>query len=91
MLVALLHQGGWAFLQAGAKNVIAGLWDVSDSSTAQLMDRLYEQIGAGKSPASALREAKLSMIHSGNNFRKPYYWGAFQTYVGGRGQTSKSP
>jgi len=72
----------WAFLQAGARNVIAGLWDVTDSSTALLMDRLYEQLSAGKSPAEALREAKLSMIHSQGNFRKPYYWGPFQVYVG---------
>jgi CHAT domain-containing protein len=74
----------WAFLQAGAKNVIAGLWDVSDSSTAQMMDRLYEQLSAGKSPADALRAAKLAMVHSTGNLRKPYYWGPFQVYVGGR-------
>jgi len=72
----------WAFLLAGAKNVIAGLWDVNDSSTAQLMDHLYEQIDAGKSPVRALREAKLALIHSQSNFRKPYYWGPFQVYVG---------
>jgi CHAT domain-containing protein len=71
----------WAFLQAGARNVIAGLWDVNDSSTAQLMDSLYEHIGAGKSPAEALRQAKLSLIHSQSNFRKPYYWGPFQVYT----------
>jgi CHAT domain-containing protein len=73
----------WAFLQAGAKNVIAGLWDVSDNSTAQMMDRLYEGIDAGKSPAKALHEAKLSMVRSNSNYRKPYYWGAFQVYIGG--------
>ena len=76
----------WAFLQAGARNVIAGLWDVTDSSTAQLMDRLYEQVNAGKSPAEALRQAKLSLIHSPGNFRKPFYWGPFQVYVGGNSQ-----
>ena len=31
----------WAFLRAGARQVIAGLWDVDDRSTAELMDRLY--------------------------------------------------
>jgi CHAT domain-containing protein/Tfp pilus assembly protein PilF len=72
----------WAFLQAGASNVIAGLWDVTDSSTAQLMDRLYQEIDSGKSPAEALRQAKLSMLQSPGSFRKPYYWGAFQVYVG---------
>ena len=32
----------WAFLRAGASRVIAGLWDVDDRSTVQLMDDLYE-------------------------------------------------
>jgi len=32
----------WAFLRAGAHNVIAGLWPVTDASTEQLMDRFYE-------------------------------------------------
>jgi CHAT domain-containing protein len=72
----------WAFLQAGARNVIAGLWDVTDRSTAQLMDGLYANLGAQKSPAASLREAKLAMIHSAGNFRKPYYWAPFQVYLG---------
>jgi CHAT domain-containing protein len=72
----------WAFLQAGAHHVIAGLWDVSDSSTAQLMDSLYENLSQSRSPTGALREAKLKMIHSQSNFRKPYYWAPFQVYVG---------
>ena len=73
----------WAFLRAGAHNVIAGLWDVDDQSTAQLMDVFYDGFSAGKSPAEALRAAKLALIRSGGNFRKPYYWGAFQLYTVG--------
>ena len=34
----------WAFLQAGAHNVVAGLWRVDDASTAQLMRTMYAQI-----------------------------------------------
>jgi CHAT domain-containing protein len=70
----------WAFLRAGARSVIAGLWDVSDSSTAQLMTDLYGGLQAGFSPAAALREAKLRMVRSPSNFRKPFYWGPFQVY-----------
>jgi CHAT domain-containing protein/Tfp pilus assembly protein PilF len=73
----------WAFLQAGAHNVVAGLWDVTDGSTARLMDRLYAEIASGRPPVDALRLAKLSLIHSQSNFRKPYYWGPFQLYAGG--------
>lgn len=71
----------WAFLQAGARNVIAGLWDVTDSSTPGMMDVLYAQIREGHSAADALRTAKLALIHSTGNYRKPYYWGPFQLYT----------
>ncbi|HTM51276.1 MAG TPA: CHAT domain-containing protein [Bryobacteraceae bacterium] len=69
----------WAFLQVGAHSVIAGLWDVADQSTSLLMDRLYEQIGAGRRPAEALRSAKLSLIRG--EYGRPYYWAPFQTYT----------
>jgi CHAT domain-containing protein len=71
----------WAFLQAGARRVIAGLWDVTDRSTPDIMEVLYSRMQSGEEPATALREAKLALIRSGRNFRKPYYWGPFQLYV----------
>jgi CHAT domain-containing protein len=72
----------WAFLRAGAHNVIAALWDVSDASTAQLMDRVYEGIEHGQSPEAALRAAKLSLLHSNDAVHKPFYWAPFQLYTG---------
>jgi len=74
----------WALLHAGARNVIAGLWDVNDLSTAELMVSTYSQLAVGAGPAAALRDAKLRLIHSEGNFRKPYYWGPFQHYVAPR-------
>ncbi len=71
----------WAFLRAGARHVIAGLWDVNDASTAVLMERLYESLSQGQPPAAALRSAKLDLLHSSGNFRKPYYWAPFQLYT----------
>jgi CHAT domain-containing protein len=71
----------WAFLRAGARHVAAGLWDVNDQSTATLMGTLYAGMVAGKSPAAALRNAKLSLIASPGNLRKPYYWAPFQLYT----------
>lgn len=55
----------WAFLQAGAQNVIASLWDVDDASSVDIMHRLYAGMAAGQSPARALRSAKLATLHSG--------------------------
>jgi CHAT domain-containing protein len=71
----------WAFLQAGARSVIAGLWDVNDRSTADLMGDLYRGMASGQDAEDALRAAKLRMIHGGGVYGKPYYWGAFQIYV----------
>jgi CHAT domain-containing protein len=70
----------WAFLHAGAKNVVAGLWKADDGSTAKLMEQMYTGIAAGAAPDRALHDAKLSLIHSAGNYHKPYYWGAFQVY-----------
>jgi CHAT domain-containing protein len=72
----------WAFLRAGAHQVIGAMWEVNDSSTPQLMDRLYGGLAKGVEPDRALREAKLSLMRSDGVFRKPLYWGAFQLYAG---------
>ncbi len=74
----------WAFLRAGARRVIAGLWDVDDRSTATLMGRAYSSLASGASPSQALRTAKLEMIRSGTATAKPYYWAPFQLFVGAR-------
>ncbi len=83
--VGLAH----AFLQAGAAAVIAGLWDVSDRSTFEIMDGMYEQIAAGVTPAEALRSAKIASLRS--RYPKPYYWGPFQFYIRRPIQTSLLP
>jgi CHAT domain-containing protein len=74
----------WAFLRAGSHNVIGALWDVSDASTPELMQHLYDGIAAGKPPDASLHAAKLEMLHSRGVFRKPIYWGAFQLYSSGQ-------
>ena len=74
----------WAFLRAGAHNVIGALWEVSDASTPQLMDSLYDGLSQGKDPATALRDAKLRLLHSADTssvFKKPFYWAPFQLYA----------
>jgi tetratricopeptide (TPR) repeat protein len=70
----------WAFLRAGAGNVIAALWEVNDSATPQLMNRLYTQTAAGGDPAAALRDAKLSLLRSNSVYRYPRYWAPFVLY-----------
>ena len=72
----------WAFVRAGAHNVIGALWDVSDASTPQLMDELYGELKKGRAPDAALRQAKLTLLHSNASFSKPFYWAPFQLYTG---------
>ncbi len=71
----------WAFMKAGASNVVASLWDAGDRSTMLLVQRMYEEMGGGKSPAAALREAKMNLLRAGGAYAKPFYWGAFQVYT----------
>jgi len=71
----------WAFLRAGARRVVAGLWDVDDKSTVAVMDRLYAGVSNGEPPATALRAAKLALVRAGGVYAKPYYWAPFQLFT----------
>jgi CHAT domain-containing protein/Tfp pilus assembly protein PilF len=75
----------WAFLRAGAHNVVGALWDVNDSAAPQIMDVFYAELNKGKDSAAALRTAKLALLHNrdaGIVFKKPFYWAPFQLYAG---------
>ncbi|HTX41647.1 MAG TPA: CHAT domain-containing protein [Acidobacteriaceae bacterium] len=70
----------WAFLYAGAHSVIGALWEVSDASTPQLMDAVYQGIQDGLPPRTALHRAKLLLLHG--RFQRPFFWASFQLYTG---------
>ena len=71
----------WAFLRAGAHNVIAALWEATDVSTERLMARFYDELDKGATPDVALRTAKLALLRE-TTFRNPFYWAPFQLYAG---------
>jgi len=64
-----------AFLQAGARTVVASFWPVADHATSEIMGRFYTQLASNESKADALRKAAFSMLQSG---LPPYYWASFQ-------------
>jgi CHAT domain-containing protein len=72
----------WAFLQAGARSVVAGLWEVNDDASGALMAKFYEGVAAKRGTACALRDAKLGMLREGK-WKRAFYWGAFQVYAAG--------
>src|SRR5262249_40465538 len=65
-----------AFFHAGARSVLASLWDVSDRRTSDLMSGFYARPARGDPKADALRSAKLDMLRREPNLA-PRYWAAF--------------
>jgi CHAT domain-containing protein len=63
-----------AFLGAGTATLVASLWLVQDETTAQLMEKWYENLREGVGRAAALREAQLALKDA---FPHPYYWAPF--------------
>ena len=67
------------FFFAGASNIIASLWKVSDSATSQLMIDFYTFMQQGNNISESIRNAQLNLANN-NNTAHPYYWGAFNLY-----------
>lgn len=71
-----------AFLYAGAGAILATLWRVHQSSTAQVMRLFYEPLvgpDASLDKAQALREAVLNVRRT-PGFETPYHWAPFILY-----------
>ncbi|MBO0800830.1 MAG: CHAT domain-containing protein, partial [Blastocatellia bacterium] len=65
------------FMYAGAQRVVASLWQVDDSATAELMACFYRSmLKEGRRPAAALREAQMEMMKQ-KRWSSPYFWAGF--------------
>ncbi|MBK9165819.1 MAG: CHAT domain-containing protein [Acidobacteria bacterium] len=65
------------FLYAGSKRIVASLWKVDDSATAEFMKRFYTNHLRKAMPASkALQQTKNEMKKI-RRYQSPYYWSAF--------------
>ena len=65
------------FMYAGARRVVASLWQVDDESTAELMKRFYRALlKEGRRPPDALRQAQLELSRH-PRFSAPFYWAGF--------------
>lgn len=65
------------FMAAGARSLVASLWQVPDRATAELMKTFYGfMLNDGMRPAEALREAQRRSAAQ-PQFRHPYFWGGF--------------
>jgi CHAT domain-containing protein len=64
------------FVEAGSTTIMASLWQVADASTAEVMERFYRELKAGKPTAEAKRLAELSLLCQ-KGFAHPYFWAPF--------------
>lgn len=65
-----------AFFYAGARSLLASLWNVHDVPSAALMKRFYSHLLAEGDAAEALRQAKLDLLREGVHTR-PEDWAGF--------------
>lgn len=66
-----------AFLEGGTARVMASLWNVSDNSTAVLMEKVYTNIFKKKmTPSKALQAAQIDML-SKPEWEDPFFWAGF--------------
>lgn len=73
-----------AFAYAGARGLVASLWQVNDATTAELWTAFYRYLGQGHPPHEALWRAQrawLARVGRPDWQRHPWYWAGF-IYLG---------
>ena len=66
------------FLIAGARTVVANLWESDDDFSRGLMREFYSRLAAGMDKGRALQQAKLEMIRKyGQDASSPRLWAGF--------------
>lgn len=68
---------GRAFLQAGARAVVASVWDVDDRTSPDMMRAFYAALAGGAAPDAALRTAQLQMLRAGGPSAAMQSWAGF--------------
>jgi CHAT domain-containing protein len=69
-----------AFFYAGARTVVASLWETGDLATKSLMTRVYSNLVSGKQKAEALRLAKLDLLKQFGSAAPVFHWAGFLVF-----------
>lgn len=69
---------GNAFQYAGTQSLLLSHWEVSDTTTPELMKYFYSNLKKGMTKSKALQQAKLRYLETAKpNRTAPFYWGSF--------------
>jgi CHAT domain-containing protein len=63
-----------AFLAAGARCLVAGLWSVRDHAALEMSANFHQEFSAGRRPSAALRAAALASL---KKWEHPSWWAPF--------------
>jgi CHAT domain-containing protein len=69
----------WGPLGAGARSVVASVWQVNQQATCDLMGQLHYALARGESEARALRHARQALA-AAPNYAHPHYWAGFAAF-----------
>ena len=62
-----------AFFYAGARAVVATLWNLNDRFAAEFVERFYSELNQGHSSEEALRRTKVAYVNH-PQYSHPFYW-----------------
>ena len=64
-------------MAAGARSVLAALWDIDDEATMVFMESFYQHLKDGKTVSAAVHQA-MKYLRESEEFFKMWYWAPFQ-------------
>jgi len=68
-----------AFLRAGARQVVASLWNLNSAATHLLIGEFYTALFSDATVAESLRTAGAA-VRSNSEYQHPYYWAGLQVF-----------
>jgi CHAT domain-containing protein len=86
-----------AFLQRGAKTVVAGLWDVYDETGVLLMETFFNELAKGQGAPAALAVAQRQFLAqrraegAGDPWIHPYFWAVYKSSGSERTRFAPAP